>query len=197
MIVAALDGSDHSLVVSESAVAFAGRTPRSELHFVTVIEATSDGPFPLGAPRPGLPSALSVVEGAERYVEAHARQAAERLGKVTDGHVLEGSPRREIVQLGVELGASLLVVGTHDPRGVRRLLLGSVAMAFVREAPFPVLVARAAPAGPGPEFRPACDACRASQRRSHGAELWCPAHADERLGARAFLPAAAPPSGRT
>ncbi|HEU4406271.1 MAG TPA: universal stress protein [Polyangiaceae bacterium] len=195
-ILAALDGSEHSVLVSEAAVALAARTPGAELHVVYVIEATSDGPFPLGAPRAGVRSALAVVEEAERYVEAHARAAAGRLGRIAHGHVLEGDPRRAIVQLGVDVGASLLVVGTRGLRGAKRLLLGSVAASLAQDAPFPVLVARAAPAELPPTLRPACARCLESQRRTGGEELWCPEHAGARPMARAFPPPLAePPRG--
>jgi universal stress protein A len=183
VILAALDGSAHSVLVSETALASAERAPRSQLHFVHVIEETSDGAYPLGAPRAGVRSALAVVEEAERYVEAHARRAADRLGRDVQGHVLEGSPRRVIVQLGVDLGADLLVVGTHNQRRLERIVLGSVAEALVREAPFSVLVAKAAPVELPAGLRAPCERCLESQRRAHGADLWCPLHAAQRRNA--------------
>ncbi len=52
-----------------------------------------------------------------------------------------------------ELDAGLVVVGTHGRRGVRRLLIGSVAEEVVRRAPCPVLVVPNASArtAPGPD----------------------------------------------
>jgi nucleotide-binding universal stress UspA family protein len=179
VILAALDASAQSVLVSQTALAFAERAPRSRLHFVHVIEATSDGPFPLGAPRAGVRSALAVVEEAERYVEAHARWAADRLEREVGGHVLEGSPRRAILQLGVDLGADLLVVGTHAQRRLERVVFGSVAEALTREAPFCVLVARASPAEQPVGLRAPCEQCLESQRDPRSAELWCPTHAPQ------------------
>jgi nucleotide-binding universal stress UspA family protein len=57
-------------------------------------------------------------------------------------HVRVGTPATEIVALGRELDADLIVVGTHGFAGVRRLLLGSVADAVARHAACPVLIAR-------------------------------------------------------
>ncbi|MNT96676.1 hypothetical protein D3C72_2388300 [compost metagenome] len=39
-------------------------------------------------------------------------------------------------------GADLLVIGTHGRRGVRRLVLGSVAEAVIRQSTTPVLLVR-------------------------------------------------------
>ncbi|PLQ01051.1 universal stress protein [Cupriavidus pauculus] len=41
-----------------------------------------------------------------------------------------------------EWGADLLVIGTHGRRGVRRLVLGSVAEAVIRQSTTPVLLVR-------------------------------------------------------
>ncbi|WP_454765246.1 universal stress protein [Cupriavidus campinensis] len=41
-----------------------------------------------------------------------------------------------------EWGGDLLVIGTHGRRGVRRLVLGSVAEAVIRQATMPVLLVR-------------------------------------------------------
>ena len=67
-------------------------------------------------------------------------------------HLLEGSPKEEIIKLlfssklGLDEGGSkrrgelsLLGVGTHGYSGVKRLLLGSVAEELLRHSPIPVL----------------------------------------------------------
>jgi nucleotide-binding universal stress UspA family protein len=59
-----------------------------------------------------------------------------------------GDPQATIVDQAVSNRADLIVMGTHGRRGFRRLLLGSVAEAVLREAPCPVLtVPPHAPAG--------------------------------------------------
>jgi nucleotide-binding universal stress UspA family protein len=50
-----------------------------------------------------------------------------------------GDPRATIVDRAISGRADLLVMGTHGRRGFKRLLLGSVAEAVLREAPCPVL----------------------------------------------------------
>ena len=59
-----------------------------------------------------------------------------------------GDPQTVIVDQAVSKKADLIVVGTHGRRGFKRLLLGSVTEAVLREAPCPVLtVPPHAPAG--------------------------------------------------
>lgn len=57
-------------------------------------------------------------------------------------HVRVGAPAKALAQVAIDYDADLLVVGTHGRRGLRRLLLGSVAERLVREAACPVLVVR-------------------------------------------------------
>jgi nucleotide-binding universal stress UspA family protein len=47
-----------------------------------------------------------------------------------------------IVRKAKEVGADLIVCGTHGRRGIRRVLLGSDAEYIVRRAPVPVLLVR-------------------------------------------------------
>lgn len=47
-----------------------------------------------------------------------------------------------IVQTATEIGADLIVMGSHGRSGIARLMLGSVATKVVAESPIPVLVSR-------------------------------------------------------
>jgi nucleotide-binding universal stress UspA family protein len=53
-----------------------------------------------------------------------------------------GDPAGEIVRLANEKQADLIVMGTHGRRGLRRLLMGSVAEQVVRKAPCPVVTVK-------------------------------------------------------
>ena len=57
-------------------------------------------------------------------------------------HLSEGVPAAEIVALGEEIGAGLIVVGSRGLGGVRRALMGSVSNAVTRQAHCAVLVMR-------------------------------------------------------
>ena len=75
------------------------------------------------------------------------RAEAERIaGRPVRVVLTRGSPAAEIVRLAAAEKPDLVVTGTHGRRGLGRLVLGSVAERVAREAPCPVLVARAPPA---------------------------------------------------
>ncbi len=58
--------------------------------------------------------------------------------------LLEGEPAAELVRYAQSHGIDLVLMGTHGRRGVRRLVLGSVAERVVRTAGCPVLTTRSA-----------------------------------------------------
>jgi nucleotide-binding universal stress UspA family protein len=92
-------------------------------------------------------------------------------------HVRTEIATSEVAQLASDLDAELVVVGTHGRRGIRRLLLGSVAEAVVRQAPCPVLVVRPkAPHPETPKIEPPCPKCVEARKSSGGAVLWCEQH---------------------
>ena len=53
-----------------------------------------------------------------------------------------GDPASEIVAVAKEMGADLIVMGTHGRTGLKRLLMGSVAEAVVRKSLCPVITYR-------------------------------------------------------
>jgi nucleotide-binding universal stress UspA family protein len=70
-------------------------------------------------------------------------QAARALGPVAHGcRVAFGKPADAVLEVAREVGADLIVVGTHGRTGLRALVLGSVAESIVRRADVPVLTVR-------------------------------------------------------
>ncbi len=57
-------------------------------------------------------------------------------------HVRIGEPGPQTLALAEEVGANLIILGSHGRTGVKRLLLGSVSEYVVRSAKCPVLVTR-------------------------------------------------------
>jgi nucleotide-binding universal stress UspA family protein len=53
-----------------------------------------------------------------------------------------GRAAEEIVNLGEEIGVSLIIIGSRGRSGIRRTLLGSVSDSVIRHAHCPVLVVR-------------------------------------------------------
>jgi universal stress protein A len=70
---------------------------------------------------------------------AHRADDATRAGVVSQTKMLMGSPPTEILQRAREIGADLIVIGTHGRRGLAHMVLGSVAEHVVRRAVCPVL----------------------------------------------------------
>jgi nucleotide-binding universal stress UspA family protein len=54
-------------------------------------------------------------------------------------HLTEGLPHERIIAVAEEVGAELIVMGTHGRTGLAHLLVGSVAERVVRASPIPVL----------------------------------------------------------
>jgi len=87
-------------------------------------------------------------ENAERVVLSTAEKlrsllpAHEDVGVSTE--VLFGSPDSRIVETAEEIGADLIVIGSHGYNAWERLLLGSVSNSVVHHAPCSVLVVRSA-----------------------------------------------------
>ncbi len=74
---------------------------------------------------------------------------AARMGDFTNFKtaIVTGIPYEEIIRKAEEIGASLIVVGTHGRTGLDHLIFGSTAERVVRSAACPVLTIRL-PAAP-------------------------------------------------
>lgn len=59
-------------------------------------------------------------------------------------HLRHGNAGDEIVSLALTIGASYIIMATHGHRGVRRLIVGSVAEDVIRRSTRPVLAIRSA-----------------------------------------------------
>jgi nucleotide-binding universal stress UspA family protein len=99
----------------------------------------------IGVPEVGVAYTADVVNS---LLEANQKQldklVADNAGKASFGTpLLETGDARAVIEATADkLGAELIVMGTHGRRGVKRLLLGSVAEMVVRTAPCPVLLVR-------------------------------------------------------
>jgi nucleotide-binding universal stress UspA family protein len=136
----ATDGSEASFDALEHAFRAADRD-EATLHGLYVVD--------VGYPFSGFESGVDVVpvlealraEG-ERSLET-VRERAEAAGVPFESAVRESDAvARTITDYAEEVGADLIVLGTHGRRGLNRWLLGSVTERVVRTAPVPVLTVR-------------------------------------------------------
>lgn len=99
-------------------------------------------------------------------------------------HVSVDTAVHGIAELASDLGADLIVIGTHNRSGIERFLLGSVAESTVRHARCPVLVIPAeTKSETAIKFDPPCAECVLARKASAGQQLWCAQHR-ERHGRR-------------
>ncbi len=175
VILAAMDGTAEGLEVAKYAADFAGRLSGVELHLLHCVSQLradlqlSEVPAHMG-------DAKFVREGEEVLERATAETRHLFNGKLAT-HLTSGSPTREILQLANDLRADLIIVGTQDLRGPKRMLLGSVSEHVAKRARCPVVVVRKIRyAETEPEIEPPCEDCLAVQASSAGAQLWCERH---------------------
>jgi nucleotide-binding universal stress UspA family protein len=107
-----------------------------------VLEGAEDPFIPWGATEQ---VELRLEKEYEERVEQALRQAVAALAdssiEVTT-LIRVGTPWREIVKAAKEIGATLIILGSHGKRSLEELLLGSTVENVTRHAPCPVLVVR-------------------------------------------------------
>jgi len=145
-ILLATDGSLEATLAAQSAAQLAHET-YSELHIIYVRPRSvplHPGHFlgPEVAEQPLQREQELLEQKAQRILEVQVKEIEAAGGSVTQTHIGVGKPAEEIVALGEELGAGLIVVGSRGRGGLRRTLIGSVSDSVVRHAHCPVLVVR-------------------------------------------------------
>ncbi|MEZ4223686.1 MAG: universal stress protein [Polyangiaceae bacterium] len=186
IVVVGVDFSETGDVALAHAFERASDAYEGELHVINVARAY--GPM-VHLEIGGEIETLSMEEASARlkeFVESRleafvrAREAAKLpvfARAVT--HLRLDAPAEEIAQLASDLEADLVIVGTHGRRGMRRLLLGSVAEGVVRLAPCPVLVVRPKnEEARVPDIEPPCQDCVKVRQETGGEQLWCARHSE-------------------
>lgn len=79
-----------------------------------------------------------IVQGAQSALD-EAVQARKGSGVSLRPLLKQGDPWRTALAVAEEVGAGLIVMGTHGRRGLPRALIGSVAEKLVRTSPVPVM----------------------------------------------------------
>jgi nucleotide-binding universal stress UspA family protein len=182
VVVVGVDYSETGDLAFDRAIQLCQTEPNSALHVVNVaprLVATDLGHAPMLDPR----TSHAEVEARLRdYVQQKVVELAGRNRSVPariEVHVRWQAPGEEIARLAADLEADLVVVGTRGRRGLRRVMMGSVAELVVRLAPCPVLVVR--PKGvlqAIPAIEPPCPECLKTRAASAGATFWCEQHSE-------------------
>lgn len=103
---------------------------------VTVMNVVEDVPGLITAELPD-----GLVERASHGARSILVDMVKAAGLTADPQIRAGRPHHAIVKLAEEIGADLILIGSHDP-GLRDYFLGSTAASVVRHAKCSVLVAR-------------------------------------------------------
>ena len=91
---------------------------------------------------PVLPDLMRELDRSVEEVLDRWRAQAAAAGVDADTRTALGGTADEICAAADEIGADLIVIGTHGRGGLSHALLGSVAEKVVRKAPCPVLTVR-------------------------------------------------------
>lgn len=137
IILVATDFSECAEQALDYAVALAAKLD-AKIHLLNVIVIPT-----LAIPEVGVAVTSTVIESTVQTHHAKLEKLVGRRPSVSIETVLRtGDARDLIVDVASEVGADLIVMGTHGRRGVRRALIGSIAESVVRTAPCPVLTIR-------------------------------------------------------
>lgn len=96
----------------------------------------------------GLPPDMAAVPAYGELLEVVRREAWAEMAKLAERYpaaktlLREGAPRKTIGDVASEIGADLIVMGTHGRTGLAHVVFGSVAEHVVRHSPVPVLTVR-------------------------------------------------------
>ena len=130
---------------SEPALGFASKLA-SESHatlYIAYVETAREAPLPYAAEYGYYAEhAAEAVAAMKRHREQLDEVRPASPGANCVHRLLEGDPAEQILNLANEVGADVIVVGSHGRTGFSRVLLGSVAEEIVRRAECPVVVVK-------------------------------------------------------
>ena len=152
-ILFATDFSEHAEIAKKVAVDLAKGGPDKHLWVMTVLEPVEEplwpGEEPAGVSEEEWKKTINheVRELEEEKARRLEQDIAdiEAMGIPVTKLVREGDPAEEIVKAAKEVGADVIVMGTHSNRSIWDVLLGSVTEKVVKNAPCPVVAVSRTP----------------------------------------------------
>ncbi len=141
-ILLASDGSEEAELALKTAIDLTNNT-NSELNVVTVGGAEYRHGYDIPESGDLLQETFEAIQReAQEILDEQVKKIEEARGSVTEAHLRMGRAAKEIVNLGEEIGAGLIIIGSRGHGGIRRALMGSVSDSVIRHADCPVLVVR-------------------------------------------------------
>lgn len=139
------------------------------------------------------------VRLTDEHLSAAQKTIGERVERVWNqsaehsiiAHVRPGDTVDTILQAAVDVGADIIVVGTHRRAGIEKLVLGSVAEQVLKRASCPVLVAMPKDYAGLPasaRIEPVCAMCVAARHETKNATYWCERHANHYEAPHLYVP---------
>ena len=139
-ILVATNASAEASPALEAAVELANGTG-SELHVVFVVSTAPELPYPKFTAKERNEAFLEQKRlGGFRLLERQVRRVEELGGRVTASHYREGKPEVEVVRLGREINAGLIVTGGRRRPWFVRIFGPGFSTKVFRKADRPVLV---------------------------------------------------------
>jgi nucleotide-binding universal stress UspA family protein len=141
IILVGLDRSEHGDLALTRGLQLAAKLG-STLHVVHAVPfapPVTPGAIPAVAMPP---SADEVAAHLRRRLEMEAARWSTTDGRLPTLHVRKGQPAKIINEVADEVGADLIVLGTHGRSGLERMLLGSVSETVSRHSSCTVLLVR-------------------------------------------------------
>ena len=139
-ILVATDGSEEAIPALEAAAELADGTG-SELHVVHVVSTKLELPYPSVTARERTDALLEQRRlGGMRILERHGRFIEELGGHVSASHYKEGTPEKEVLEVGDQIGAGLIVTGGRRRPWFERIFGRGFSTTLLQRANRPVLV---------------------------------------------------------
>ena len=141
-ILLASDGSEEAELALKTAIDLSNNI-NSELHVVTVGGAEYRHGYDIPESGDLLQETYKAIKReAQETLDEQVKKIEKAIGTVMEAHLRMGKAAAEIVTLGEEIGAGLIVIGSRGRGGISRALMGSVSDSVIRHAHCPVLVVR-------------------------------------------------------
>jgi len=150
VILVPTDFGDPSEVALDCAIEYAKKLG-SEIVLMHAYEIPIMG-FPDGAIVATAELTARILEGAQIGLDRQIRSRSAS-GVRMHGIIKQGDAYRMVNETADEVGAGLIVMGTHGRKGLSRALLGSVAEKVVRTSRIPVLTVHPTEGAPAPAAR--------------------------------------------